>query len=443
MNLMKVKFDYQPCHVNDNIVYKQPLYYIGMNIAQMLYKHSNSPSYKSELLNEKFKFDLTNVSMDFVQLLSNSKNNSYNISYNLSKYFSEFNFSYDGVNYELNTIKNCDNFPVKDSVCGETFIYSIYEISFPRKDFTLFEDFINDSVKFYKKYYNEEEQNGNEFKIYLSSSEGNYFERLGKRQKRAMESIYLPSKQKHAIINDLTKFLKPETKERYFRLGINYKRTYLFEGVPGAGKTSFIMALASHFNYNIAIITFSPKMTDNGLIRLLHSLQFDENDKRCFIVFEDMDCIFKERKTHDEQKNMVTFSGLLNILDGISTSSNMISFITTNYKANLDSALIRPGRVDYIMKFDYATKEQISDIFKAYMWETQEEALASEAASKVNEFYTKIISYNIKITTSLLQQYLLKYLNSPDEAISNLDELEKMYESSNISKEAEETGMYS
>jgi hypothetical protein len=34
-------------------------------------------------------------------------------------------------------------------------------------------------------------------------------------------------------------------------------------------------------------------------------------------------------------------------------------------------------------------------------------------------------------------------LNNPDEAIKNLDELEKMHESSNISKDAEETGMYS
>ena len=169
-------------------------------------------------------------------------------------------------------------------------------------------------------------------------------------------------------------------------------------------------------------------------------------------MFEDIDCIFKERKANDEHRNNITFSGLLNALDGI-TTTDIICFITTNYKANLDSALIRPGRVDYIMKFDYANKEQITDIFKAYMWDASETAteLTNEAANacetavanKVSLFYNEIISYNIKITTSLLQQYLLKYLNNPDEAIKNLDELEKMHESSNISKDAEETGMYS
>ena len=114
-----------------------------------------------------------------------------------------------------------------------------------------------------------------------------------------------------------------------------------------------------------------------------------------------MDCIFKERKSNDEQKNAITFSGILNALDGI-TSSEFIGFITSNYKCNLDPALIRSGRVDYEV----------------------------------------VRCLDIKISISLLQQYLMKYLDKPDEAIKNIDELKKMYDSSHISKDSGETGLY-
>ena len=48
--------------------------------------------------------------------------------------------------------------------------------------------------------------------------------------------------------------------------------------------------------------------------------------------------------------NRLTFSDLLNAIDGIITpdsSEPQLLFLTTNYKERLDSALIRPGRVDF------------------------------------------------------------------------------------------------
>jgi chaperone BCS1 len=212
-----------------------------------------------------------------------------------------------------------------------------------------------------------------------------------------------------------------------------HKRTYLFEGIPGSGKSSFIMALASHFGYNLAIISFTPKMTDNDLIRLLRSLE-EKEESNVFIIFEDMDCIFKERKSNDESRNMITFSGILNALDGITTRENMICFITTNYKQNLDSALIRPGRVDSIARFDYVIKEQVFDIFTAF----------TERRDKAQLFYDELCRFNINISVSLLQQYLIKYIDETniDKVIDNLDELKKMYDASHISKDADETGLY-
>ena len=217
-------------------------------------------------------------------------------------------------------------------------------------------------------------------------------------------------------------------------------------GTGGAGKSSLIFSLASHFNYSIAIISFTPKMTDVNIMRALRSLE-DNDDKdnnkikkKYFIVFEDMDCIFKERKTNDEHKNMVTFSGILNALDGITTPENMISFITTNFKSNLDSALIRPGRVDKIITFDYAIKEQVIEMYKKYTCEFYE---SLDIDKKCDEFYEVLCNLNIKTSTSLLQQYLMCHLDNPEGAIKNIKEMKKMYEASKVNNfETAEAGLY-
>ena len=74
------------------------------------------------------------------------------------------------------------------------------------------------------------------------------------------------------------------------------------------------------------------------------------------------------------------------------------------------------------------------DIFKDFTSETNNDVIQS--------FYDACHKLNIKITTALLQQYLMKYIDNPVEAIKNIDEMKTMYDKTNVSKEAEETGLY-
>jgi len=168
-----------------------------------------------------------------------------------------------------------------------------------------------------------------------------------------------------------------------------------------------------------------------------------------------MDCIFVARKSNDENRNQVTFSGILNALDGVTTGGNQIVIMTTNHIENLDPALIRPGRVDHILRFDYATKEQIKDIFTVYTkndpaiqsqsagTQGTDEEIINEVNRKIiaqgtssQEFYEAVKGLNIKITTSLLQQYLLKYANQAALIVENVDELKTMYDACNKQSEA-------
>ena len=77
--------------------------------------------------------------------------------------------------------------------------------------------------------------------------------------------------------------------------------------------------------------------------------------------------MFTGRATTDSRQGTgVTFSGLLNAVDGVASQEGRLLFLTTNHIERLDPALIRPGRCDVHVKFDYATHDQIQRMFTAF-----------------------------------------------------------------------------
>ena len=61
------------------------------------------------------------------------------------------------------------------------------------------------------------------------------------------------------------------------------------------------------------------------------------------------------------------------------------------------------------------------------------------------EFYNAVKTLRLRLTFSLLQQYLLKYLDNPRGAIDNIAEMKKMYEVSTTDKFefGEDSGLFS
>ena len=441
-----VKFEYSSIY-SDKLFF-QPLFFLAMNQKQQIFKQMNKP-YNEEMLDNNLLY--TSVPSEAPQLnleLSNSTINikDFNLNYILDRYACDNKFTYAGAEFHLkidNLVQKC---PFKTGHDEHT-ITSRYEIIFKPDDFPIFEDLLKASQDYFLKFSDGNKADKNRLKMYLNSEEGNYFESVGLRAKRDLDSVFLPKQQKKEIIEVIQRFIDPETVKCYKELGINHKLTIMLEGVPGTGKSSLITALASHFNFNIALVSFTPKMTDVGFMRAMRSwsriADKEDNDNKnrdTILVIEDMDCIFKERKSNDESRNMVTFSGILNALDGITTGENQIVFLTTNYIEHLDPALIRPGRVDYVMRFGYATKEQIKEIFTVY---TKRDADANTAAKcDAETFYDSVRELNIKITTSLLQQYLLKYVHNTKLIMENVDEIKKMYDACNIPRAASESQLY-
>jgi len=178
---------------------------------------------------------------------------------------------------------------------------------------------------------------------------------------RPLDSVILPNKTTTAILQDLDSFIAQETQDFYEKHGIPYRRSYLFYGVPGAGKTSCIQAIAGAYKRSVAYLNIDPEMTDDGLRSAMDDLPEDT-----IVVLEDVDALFTKDRQAKNAKSTLTFTGLLNALDGVGSSLGQLFILTTNLREELDSALIRNGRVDMQIFFDYADDEQIIKMWNMF-----------------------------------------------------------------------------
>lgn len=230
------------------------------------------------------------------------------------------------------------------------------------------------------------------------------------RTRRELDSVVLDDGVKESIVADIHDFIA--SKQWYADRGIPYRRGYLFHGPPGSGKTSFIYALAGETEYNICVLNLAERgLTDDKLNYLMSNLP-----ERCFLLLEDIDAVFIGRDKSDEPgyRSNVTFSGLLNALDGVMSAEERIVFMTTNHLERLDSALIRPGRVDRLCLLDNATPSQMMHMFLRF-YEGQHD-LAQEFSKKIEEA-------KVPISTAMLQGLFVYNKQDPQAAVAMADTL--------------------
>lgn len=212
--------------------------------------------------------------------------------------------------------------------------------------------------------------------VVLLSRKGSWLKE-GRRNARPRETIFLPDGMLDDIMEDVREFLDPSAKAWYLGHGLPRRRSYLFHGVPGVGKTSTIRAVASSFNLNCCFLSMmTPEFNNQLLCDALGSMP-DE----CVLVLEDIDALFtEERKT--KEGTSLTFSGMLNALDGIVSAEGVITVMTTNHIEKLDQALIRSGRVDRRFEFKYPNHQQMEQLFKSF-YPSAPSKLATRFATEV------------------------------------------------------------
>lgn len=232
------------------------------------------------------------------------------------------------------------------------------------------------------------------------------------RRKRTIDSVILDEGLKEDLLDDMKDFLS--SAKWYADRGIPYRRGYLLYGPPGSGKSSVIQALAGELDYNICILNLSENhLTDDRLNHLMNHVP-----DRSILLLEDIDAAFSDRKQTDEHgyHSGVTFSGLLNSLDGVASADERIIFMTTNHPEKLDPALIRPGRVDYKELIDNATEFQVRQMFLRF-YEGKE--------AECDLFLAKVVELNQPISTAQLQGLFVYNKGNPQGAIDMVERLKQ------------------
>ncbi|XP_032796005.2 mitochondrial chaperone BCS1 [Daphnia magna] len=235
------------------------------------------------------------------------------------------------------------------------------------------------------------------------------------RKRRPLESVVLDVGVAEGIVQDLVDFIG--NPQWYSQRGVPYRRGYLLHGPPGCGKSSFITALAGKLECVVCVLNLSEKgLTDDRLNHLMNTAPVQS-----IILLEDIDAAFVSRdesksvKSAYDGANRVTLSGLLNCLDGVTSTEARILFMTTNYLDRLDPALIRPGRVDVQEYIGYCSEFQLANMFRKFYPE------ASELL--VERFVQASKSLNKNLSPASVQGHFMFYKSDPEDAIVNLHKL--------------------
>ncbi|KAJ1547565.1 hypothetical protein HK405_005517, partial [Cladochytrium tenue] len=102
------------------------------------------------------------------------------------------------------------------------------------------------------------------------------------RTTRGLAHVALDRTQEELLLRDLETFNGDA--EFYKRMGLPYKRGYLFSGRPGTGKTSLINAISATYNRDLYYLNLRDVHDDNALQAAFSSVPEDS-----ILVFEDID----------------------------------------------------------------------------------------------------------------------------------------------------------
>ena len=260
--------------------------------------------------------------------------------------------------------------------------------------------------------------------IIISTLDSFWWEEIQEVPGRDIDTIILDKELKNNIKTSINKYNDESVISMFKSLGITNKLNIILEGLPGTGKSSLCIAIATMLHQNIATIDFNqPDLSDLKFIKALR--KFPDNS---ICLLEDFDALFINREKTNNSK--VSFTCILNFLDGAYSRNNLVTILTTNHINKIDKAILRPMRTDYIFTFNYCSKYQCKIMYGN---------LFPDLADKDNFDNMYNLIKDKKFTTCMLQKW---FINSIIHSKSLLDDIKGFDELINISSEKNSSNMF-
>jgi len=158
----------------------------------------------------------------------------------------------------------------------------------------------------------------------------------------------------------------------------------LLSGPPGTGKTLVAKALANESEVNFISVKGPELMSkyigesERGVREVFRKAK---QASPCILFFDEFDSLVPERGLGgDSQATERVISQFLTELDGLEELKGVLVLSATNRKDLIDSAILRPGRFDFILEFPLPDEKARQKIFSVH---TQGKPLAPDIARDV------------------------------------------------------------
>lgn len=153
--------------------------------------------------------------------------------------------------------------------------------------------------------------------------------------------------------------------------GIRLPHGLLLEGPPGCGKTLLARAVAGEANvpfFFVSASEFVEMFVGVGAARVRDMFETASKKAPCILFIDELDAVGRRRgsgvgSAHDEREQ--TLNQLLVCMDGFETDDRVVVIAATNRPDVLDKALLRPGRLDRVVRIplpDVSARKAILEV---------------------------------------------------------------------------------